>query len=168
MKNILLVFLACFLVSCNNKNEQTDSALNGSDHTDSIEVNVEKELQSIEKTRTAYQQAIKENRFGDLRKHATNDVNSLTPDCGEWEAFKTIKENPTGEFHYDSLVMRPKETIIVSDSVAYDFGTSSTYYTNENGEAIELTATFLAILKKDRNDGKWKLHREVANTRNLE
>ena len=64
--------------------------------------------------------------------------------------------------------MRPKETIIVSDSVAYDFGTSSTYYTNENGESIELTATFLAILKKDRNDGKWKLHREVANTRNLE
>ena len=168
MKNTLLVFLVCFLVSCNNKNEQTDSALNGSDHTDSIEVNVEEELQSIEETRTAFQQAIKENRFGDLRKHATNDVKSLTPDCGEWEAFKTIRENPTGEFHYDSLVMRPKETIIVSDSVAYDFGTSSTYYTNENGEAIELTATFLAILKKDRNDGKWKLHREVANTRNLE
>ncbi|WP_282017733.1 YybH family protein [Salegentibacter mishustinae] len=168
MKNTLLVFLVCFLVSCNNKNEQTDSALNGSDHTDSIEVNVEEELQSIEETRTAFQQAIKENRFGDLRKHGTNDVKSLTPDCGEWEAFKTIRENPTGEFHYDSLVMRPKETIIVSDSVAYDFGTSSTYYTNENGEAIELTATFLAILKKDRNDGKWKLHREVANTRILE
>lgn len=168
MKNTLLVFLVCFLVSCNNKNEQTDSALNGSDHADSIEVNVEEELQSIEETRTAFQQAIKENRFGDLRKHATKDVKSLTPDCGEWEAFKTIRENPTGEFHYDSLVMRPKETIIVSDSVAYDFGTSSTYYTNENGEAIELTATFLAILKKDRNDGKWKLHREVANTRNLE
>jgi ketosteroid isomerase-like protein len=168
MKNTLLAFLACFLVSCNNKNEQTDSALNGSDHTNSIEVNVEEELQSIEETRTAFQQAIKENRFGDLRKHATNDIMSLTPDCGEWEAFKTIRENPTGEFHYDSLVMIPKETIIVSDSVAYDFGTSSTYYTNENGEAIELTATFLAILKKDRNDGKWKLHREVANTRNLE
>ena len=168
MKNTLLAFLACFLVSCNNKNEQTDSALDGSVHTDLIEVNVEEELQSIEETRTAFQQAIKENRFGDLRKHGTNDVMSLTPDCGEWEAFKTIRENPVGEFHYDSLVMRPKETIIVSDSVAYDFGTSSTYYTNENGEAIELTATFLAILKKDRNDGKWKLHREVANTRNLE
>ena len=41
-------------------------------------------------------------------------------------------------------------------------------YTNEKGEAIELTATFLAILKKDKNDGKWKLHREVANTRDLE
>tara|TARA_Y100000588_G_scaffold392202_1_gene503242 strand:- start:1207 stop:1713 length:507 start_codon:yes stop_codon:yes gene_type:complete len=168
MKNTLLAFLACFLVSCNNKNEQADSALDDSVHTDSIEVNVEEELQSIEETRTAFQQAIKENRFGDLRKLATNDVKSLTPDCGEWEAFKTIRENPNGEFHYDSLVMRPKETIIVSDSVAYDFGTSSTYYTNENGEAIELTATFLAILKKDRNDGKWKLHREVANTRNLE
>ena len=64
--------------------------------------------------------------------------------------------------------MRPRETVIVSDSVAYDFGTSSTYYTNEKGEAVELTATFLAILKKDKSDGRWKLHREVGNTRDLE
>ena len=64
--------------------------------------------------------------------------------------------------------MQPKETIIVSDSVAYDFGTSSVYYTNEQGEPVEIQDTFLAILKKDKNDGKWKLHREVATTNKLE
>jgi hypothetical protein len=41
-------------------------------------------------------------------------------------------------------------------------------YTDIEGKVIELTATFLAILKKDKNDGRWKLHREVANTRDLE
>ena len=64
--------------------------------------------------------------------------------------------------------MKPTETIIVSDSVAYDFGTSSVYYTNEQGEPIEIEDTFLAILKKDKSDGKWKLHREVATTNMLQ
>lgn len=122
------------------------------------------ELASIEETRNGFQLAIKENRFADLRHYATRDVKSLSPDCGVWAPFKAIRENPSGKFHYDSLVMRPTETIVVSDSVAYDFGTSSTYYTNEEGEPIELRATFLAVLKQDKNDGKWKLHREVANT----
>ena len=131
-------------------------------------INIAAELQSIEKTRAAFQLAIKENRFRDLKQYGTKDIKSLTPICDAWEPFKTIRDNPTGQFHYDSLVMRPKETIIVSDSVAYDFGTSSTYYTNEEGTPIELTATFLAVLKKDKKDGKWKLHREVANTRDLE
>ena len=64
--------------------------------------------------------------------------------------------------------MRPKETIIVSDSVAYDFGTSSVYYTSKEGKALEITDTFLAILKKDKEDGRWKLHREVATTNMVE
>ncbi len=43
------------------------------------------------------------------------------------------------------------------------FGTSSVYYTNENGEPVELEDTFLVILKKDKTDGKWRIHREVAS-----
>lgn len=163
MKNSLLIVLTLFLISCNEKNNQSDLK-----SADTNEIDIQAELESIEETRTAFQLAIKENRFGDLRKYATSNVKSLDPDCGPWEPYKRLRENPTGEFHYDSLVMRPRETVIVSDSVAYDFGTSSTYYTNEEGEAIELTATFLAVLKKDKSDGIWKLHREVANTRDLE
>jgi ketosteroid isomerase-like protein len=163
MKNLLLIVLTLFLISCNAENNQSDVK-----SADTNEIDIQAELESIEETRTAFQLAIKENKFGDLRKYATSNVKSLDPDCGSWEPYKRLRENPTGEFHYDSLVMRPRETVIVSDSVAYDFGTSSTYYTNEEGEAIELTATFLAVLKKDKSDGIWKLHREVANTRDLE
>ncbi|QLE02412.1 hypothetical protein HX109_12905 [Galbibacter sp. BG1] len=59
--------------------------------------------------------------------------------------------------------MRPQENIIASDSIAYDFGTSSVYYTNAAGEPIELDDTFLVILKKDKGDGKWKIYREVSS-----
>lgn len=163
MKNLLLILLTLFLISCNEKTNQSIII-----STNENEIDIEAELKSIEETRTAFQLAIKENRFGDLKYYATKDVKSLTPDCGIWEPFKRIRENPTGKFQYDSLVMRPRETIIVSDSMAYDFGTSSTYYTDSKGEQIELTATFLAVLKKDKIDGRWKLHREVANTRDLE
>lgn len=167
MKKLWLLFLTVLIISCNENNNPGNLDSEASDSIALKEIDVQEELESIEETRTGFQLAIKENRFSDLRDYSTQDVKSLTPDCGEWESFKTVRNNPTGEFHYDSLVMRPEETIIVSDSVAYDFGTSSTYYTNEEGEAVELTATFLAILKKDKNDGKWKLHREVANTRDL-
>ncbi|MEX0997441.1 MAG: hypothetical protein WDZ45_10365 [Flavobacteriaceae bacterium] len=36
-------------------------------------------------------------------------------------------------------------------------------YTKPDGESIELSDTFLVILKKDKNDVNWKLHREVAS-----
>lgn len=163
MKKLTLVFLVLSFMSCNEKTNKEDAV-----SVNENEIDIAAELRSIEETRAGFQLAIKENRFGDLKNYSTKDVKSLTPDCGIWEPFKSIRKNPTGKFHYDSLVMRPKETIIVSDSVAYDFGTSSTYYTNAEGEQIELTATFLAILKKDKSDGIWKLHREVANTRDLE
>lgn len=162
-KNLLPLVLTLFFISCDENNNQSDLK-----STDSSPIDIQAELESIEETRAAFQLAIKENRFGDLRQYGSIDVKSLSPDCGVWEPFKNLQQNPTGEFHYDSLVMRPRETVIVSDSIAYDFGTSSTYYTDENGEKIELTATFLAVLKKDKRDGKWKLHREVANTRDLE
>lgn len=128
---------------------------------------VEVELAKIEESRTAFQLAIKEGRPGNLKNYGI-DVIASDPDCGPWAEFKELRRNPKGKFHYDSLVMRPRETVIVSDSIAYDFGTSSTYYTNEQGEPVEIIATFLAIMKKDKRDGVWKLHREVGNTRDLE
>lgn len=163
MKNLLLSLFIIGFFSCNVETgeQKTKTA-------ETAKIDIQSELEAIEETRKAFQLAIKENRFGDLRNYATQDVKSLTSDCGDWGAFKLLQRNPAGKFHYDSLVMRPKETIIVSDSVAYDFGTSSTYYTNEVGEHVELIATFLAVLKKDKYDGRWKLHREVANTRDLE
>jgi len=163
MKNLLFILLILFLLSCNEKNNKTEIK-----STDIKEFDIQEELSSIEETRKGFQLAIKEKRYADLRNFASKDIISLTPVCGTWEEYKRLRNEPVGSFSYDSLVMRPKETIIVSDSVAYDFGTSSVYYTNEQGEPVEIQDTFLAILKKDKNDGKWKLHREVATTNKLE
>lgn len=163
MKNLTLLFITMLLLSCNDKNNQSEikpAAVS--------EINVQAELASIEETREGFQLAIKEKRYADLRNFGTKDIISLTPICGTWEEYKRLRNEPVGSFSYDSLVMKPIETIIVSDSIAYDFGTSSVYYTNEQGEPVEIEDTFLAILKKDKSDGKWKLHREVATTNMLE
>ncbi|NNL01733.1 MAG: hypothetical protein HKP39_05615, partial [Eudoraea sp.] len=47
--------------------------------------------------------------------------------------------------------------------IAYDFGVSRVYYTNSEGNVVELKDSFLVILKKDK-DGTWRLHREVASS----
>jgi ketosteroid isomerase-like protein len=160
MKYLVLIILVAAGVSC-------DEIKRESNKSDRKGIDIELELASIEETRAGFELAIKEKRYADLKKYATNDLISLTPICGEWEEYKRLRENPNELFSYDSLVMRPIETIIVSDSVAYDFGTSSVYYTNGEGVPVEITDTFLAILIKDKGDGRWKLHRELATTNKL-
>ncbi|SIN65295.1 Cif family virulence factor [Algoriphagus halophilus] len=157
----LIMPLFLLMVSC-SMNDKEESIIEKENDFD-----VEVELVKIEESRSAFQLAIKEGRPGDLKNYGI-DVIASDPDCGPWAEFKELRRNPKGKFNYDSLVMRPRETVIVSDSIAYDFGTSSTYYTNEQGEPVEIIATFLAIMKKDKRDGVWKLHREVGNTRDLE
>jgi ketosteroid isomerase-like protein len=159
MRNLILLLLTVSIISCNNKGNKSESISSNRGKLD-----IQKELESIEETRAGFELAIKEKRYADLKNYATEDLISLTPICGEWEEFKRLTENPNELFSYDSLVMRPEETIIVSDSIAYDFGTSSVYYTNTEGKPVEISDTFLAILKKDKKDGRWKLHREVATT----
>lgn len=158
MKNLLLILLTLILISCNEKNNQPDLK-----STDTDKIDIQAELESIEETRTAFQLAIKEKRYGDLKQYSTSDFKAVSPGSEDWLEYKRIREKPMGQFSYDSIRMRPQETIIASDTIAYDFGTSSVYYTNAEGEPIELKDTFLVILKKDKNDGKWKIHREVAS-----
>lgn len=158
MKHFLTLLLFALLISCNNQQHKT------TDEKEKDPINVQQELASIEETRSNFEKAIAEKRYADLGKYSTKDLISLTPVCGEWEEYKNMIENPVGSFSYDSIKMQPKETIIVSDSIAYDFGTSFSYYTNSEGEPVEIKASFLAILKKDSKDGVWKLHREVATT----
>ena len=158
MKNLLLIFLTLILISCNEKTNQSNI-----ESTNEDKIDIQAELESIEETRTAFQLAIKEKRYGDLKQYATSDFKAVSPGSEDWLEYKRIREKPMGQFSYDSIRMRPQETIIASDTIAYDFGTSSVYYTNAEGEPIELKDTFLVILKKDKNDGKWKIHREVAS-----
>lgn len=158
MKNAIILLLLVTLLGC--VNEKSQSQL---EFIEVKEVDIQAELASIEETRSAFQVAIKEKRYADLSQYSTSDFIGVSPGSEDWMEYKRLREEPFGQFSYDSIRMRPQETIIVSDSVAYDFGTSSVYYTNEKGESVELKDTFLVILKKDKTDGKWKIHREVAS-----
>ncbi|MCT8341023.1 hypothetical protein MG296_13240 [Flavobacteriaceae bacterium TK19130] len=123
--------------------------------------NNEKELAKIEETRNGFMLAIKEKRYQDLTNFTTSDMETIGPASeGFLEMYEIGKER--GAFPYDRIIMTPKETVIVSDSIAYDYGTSEVYYTNTLGEQKLLTNSYLVILKKDTK-GTWRLHREVAS-----
>jgi ketosteroid isomerase-like protein len=119
------------------------------------------ELAAIEETRSAFQTAIKEGRYEDLANYLTADAKTVGPATDGWNEMRALGAE-RGRFPYDSIIMHPLETRVVSDSIAYDFGTSSVYFTDKHGAPQELQNSFLVILKKDK-DGVWKLHREVAS-----
>jgi len=144
-----------FLVSCADKPEHK---------TESVEekptLDKKAELVKIETLRQNFQLAIKEKRYEDLGKYATQDMVFVGPASEDWKEFYRLNENPMA---YDSIIMSPKETVVLNDSMAYDFGNSKVYYTNEIGDPVELRDTFLVILKKV--DGEWMMYREVASGR---
>ena len=158
MKNSFILLLIVTLFGCVDGTKQSQHDSSGINKID-----IQAELASIEETRAAFELAIKEKRYADLSQFSTPDFIGVSPGSEDWMEYKRLREEPYGQFSYDSIIMHPKETVIVSDSVAYDFGTSIVYFTNENGESIELENSFLVILKKDKNDGKWRIHREVSS-----
>lgn len=122
---------------------------------------IRSELAKIKETRDAFMLTIEEKRYQDLAQLTTADMENTGPAAAGWlEMYQLGQER--GAFPYDRIIMTPKETIIVSDTVAYDYGTSKVYYTNAVGEEKLLTNTYLVILKKVE-DGSWRLHREVAS-----
>ena len=127
-------------------------------------LDVERELAGIEATRAAFTAALKAGRPQDLRDLVTPDVRTVGPGAPEWDTMRRLGASRGTPFPYDSIVMRPIETVVVNDSIAWDFGTSSVYFTNEQQEVQELQDTYLVILKKG-GDGVWRVHREVASAR---
>lgn len=127
-------------------------------------LDVERELAAIEETRAAFSAALKARRPQDLRGLVTPDARTVGPGAPDWDLMRELGANRGSPFPYDSIAMRPIETVVVNDTIAWDFGTSSVYFTNEQGEVQELQDTFLAILRKGA-DGVWRLHREVASAR---
>ncbi|MEL0457520.1 nuclear transport factor 2 family protein [Flavobacteriaceae bacterium SZ-1-7] len=153
MYKFKLILLFLLFISCNNRNDKVV-------HTNKFDIKAE--LLSIETTREKFMKAVKDNDGESIGKLVTNSVRTIGPGSAAWVDMYSNALNK-GSFPYDSIIMFPKETIIVSDSIAYDFGNSNVYYTNQDGQAIELRNTFLAILKKG-DDGVWRLHREVASS----
>ncbi|WP_318308940.1 YybH family protein [Flagellimonas crocea] len=156
-KSIVLLFL-CVTISCGEKQNKVvvEPAQN-------LEIDVKAELAKIEQVRKSFEQTVKEKRYGDLGKFTTDDMISIGPGSEDWIAYRKLREEHGNKFRYDSIKMNPKETVILSDTMAYDFGVSSVYYTDENGIVHEMEDTFLVIMKKNK-DGEWKLFRELASS----
>lgn len=144
--------MALLFASCAGETTQQAEAIN---------IDLEKELAAIEELRANFSLAVKEGRYQDIAQYCTKDVETIRAGGDGWNEMFALGE-ARGRFPYDSIEMRPVETVLVSDSVAYDWGSSFVYYTNSEGEQVVLRDKFLVILKKQ--DGEWKLHREVASS----
>ena len=155
---IISICIALFQ-SCESKKSTTPEDQPKIQETQAV--NIENELAAIEATRNQFQLAIKEKRYSDLGLMKTDDMIGVGPASAEWLEYRRQREQPMGMFSYDSIIMSPTETVILNDSMAYDFGTSKVYYTNAEGISVELKDTFLVLLKKE--DGKWKMFRELAS-----
>lgn len=145
----IVIFASCTTTSDNPKNEST--------------IDIQAEIEKINEMRASFEQTVKEKRYSDLGKFVMKDAISIGPGTEDWIAYRKLKEQHGNKFRYDSIKMRPTETVIVSDTMAYDFGISSVWYTDENGTVHEMEDTFLVILKKTK-DGEWKLFRELASS----
>ena len=152
MKYIALLNLMSLFSSCQPMKEEHSQQ----------ELDIQAELAKIEELRKSFEQTVKAKRYDQLGKFVTPDVISVGAGSEDWIAYRKLRELNGNKFRYDSIKMRPKETVIVSDSIAYDFGVSSTYYTDDKGVVHELNDTFLVILKRTK-DGEWKLFRELAS-----
>ncbi|MEM1406282.1 MAG: nuclear transport factor 2 family protein [Bacteroidota bacterium] len=125
------------------------------------QTDLKKEYQKIEATRTLFTESLKGKDYAKLLDCIAKDFISINPGTEPFIALNEIfKER--GGIPYDSIFMYPKETVIVSDSVAYDFGTRKSYYTDNQGKPVELQDTYLTLLKKGK-DQRWKVYREVAS-----
>ncbi|WP_281542571.1 nuclear transport factor 2 family protein [Maribacter aestuarii] len=154
MKNLIISVIIISLWSCTGNQKKSNPI-------SPPKIDIEKELAGIEDLRSNFVLALKEGRYEDMGKWVTTDAKTIRaggPDFDEMFALG----NERGMFPYDSIIMMPTETQIMNDSMAYDWGSSKTYYTNKDGEKVELRNSFLVILKKV--DGEWKLHREVGSS----
>ena len=158
MKFYGLALVAAVLFGCTSQNQH--------EHEPVKELNQAEELEALERTRSGFELAIKEGRYNDLRYYAHPDIKTIGPGHPKWAERYALRKD-RGMFPYDSIVMTPLETVIMNDSMAYDFGTSVTYTTDANDSLVVLSDTFLVLLRKDTT-GEWKLFREVASAKLLE
>ena len=46
--------------------------------------------------------------------------------------------------------------------MAYDWGTSTIYYTDNDGAPVKIEDSFFVLLKKE--NGEWKIYREMSSS----
>ena len=103
MKKTIVLFASIALLACNEKQETaqvTEPAI--------AELDLETEYSKLEETRQAFQLAIKEKRYGDLRQFSTKDMKGVSPGSDDWLEYRRQREARLGKFSYDSIIMTPQ------------------------------------------------------------
>ena len=150
----VILALIILTAGCSQRDETSTEA---KDHID-----IASELAAIENLRNDFSSAIREGRYDELGQYITQDAKVVGPGAEEWTRMYALAQE-RGIFPYDSIIMLPTETKILNETMAYDWGTSSVYYTDEDGNPVKLRNSFLVLLKKE--DGEWRLFREVGSSR---
>lgn len=158
MRYTLFLVGVLLLFGCQQPTQNNNETLNSEE--------LAKELKSIEVTRAGFIKAIDEKQYQDLANWTTKDLIQVLPNDAAWNSMFQSR-GILGLFPYDSIRMQPIETVILNDSMAYDFGVSTVYFADSLGQTNHVKDTYLALLKKD-SIGRWRLFREVASSNILE
>jgi hypothetical protein len=146
---ILLVMIGC-KESENSNNIQSDT------------VKQEEMMKSIKEFHNSYELAIKENRLDNMDKLYAKDAKVIPAGGEEWNKLIKLAEKRGVSVAYDSLFISIIQTEILNDSMAYDWGTSKIYYTDDNNESQEVEDSFFVLLKRRNNE--WQIYRELSSS----
>ena len=84
------------------------------------------------------------------------------PGGNDFEKLARIEKERGVMVAYDSLFINIEETQILNDSTAYDWGTSTIYYTDNDSLSVKIEDSFFVLLKKE--NGVWKIYREMSSS----
>lgn len=120
----------------------------------------ESELYQVNLLRSNFQKYVRTKQWDSLRTTLSTNAKIIPPGSETWK-FIWSKAGPEWPIPYDSIRIDPIETVRLNDSMVYDWGRSTVYYTDENDSSQTVQNSYLVLLKKE--NGKWTLYREVAS-----
>lgn len=119
---------------------------------------------SIDSLRSGYQDAVAERDWERLGAMVTSAAVMVPPGGAAWDSLYAAAEGPFPEGA--TLEIASTEVGVLSADWAYDMGNGTITWTPEGAaEPRTLRDTYLVLLH--RTEDGWKLHREVASSRQL-
>jgi len=151
MKIIYTFLSALLLTGCTSSTEVRTS-----------EPDTKSILDTIEAFHKEYEAAIIEGRLEDLDNLYSKSSKVVPPGGDDFEKLAELEKQRGLLVVYDSLFITIEETQLLNDSMAYDWGTSTIYYTDNDGNSVKIEDSFFVILKKE--GGNWKIYRELSSS----
>jgi uncharacterized protein (TIGR02246 family) len=120
-------------------------------------------LDAFDEVRADYEEAFDAGDFAGVASHYTGDAVASFPGAPPVTGragIQSAMEETTPEGA--TVTIEPSETRVLSNDVAYDFGTSTQSFTPEGAdEPVESTSSYLVILNRTANG--WKISRAVVS-----